>query len=137
MLGGGGDNHCCADMCAEYRSYTTPDAPIDALLPASGLHSSTAEAAVRAAPWEGGPLAMARRPECYLLWLCMLALQGGGLFLTVNPDPNPNPNPNPNPDPDPDPNPNPNPNPNQVNLGSMVQSRSGGVAAATAVTVFS
>ena len=106
MLGGGGDNHCCADMCAEYRSYTTPDAPIDALLPASGLHSSTAEAAVRAAPWEGGPLAMARRPECYLLWLCMLALQGGGLFLTVN-------------------------------LGSMVQSRGGGVAAATAVTVFS
>ena len=93
-------------MCAEYRSYTTPDAPIDALLPASGLHSSTAEAAVRAAPWEGGPLAMARRPECYLLWLCMLALQGGGLFLTVN-------------------------------LGSMVQSRGGGVAAATAVTVFS
>ena len=84
---------------------TTADAPIDALLLSRGAGSATAGAA-RAAPWEGGPCRMARRVECYLLWLSAFALQGGGIFLTVN-------------------------------LGSMVQSRGEGVAAATAVTVFS
>ena len=68
---------------------------------------------MRVAPWEGGPLTMARRVECYLLWLCAFALQGGGIFLTVSLgsslDPTSNPNPNPNPNPNRNPNPKPKP----------------------------
>ena len=76
----------CTDdtrCCSEYTAYTTADAPIDALLPSSGVRSSGTTGAVRVAPWEGGPCTMARHLECHLLWLCAFALQGGGIFLTV------------------------------------------------------
>ena len=33
---------------------------------------------------ELSPREMAQTPECWMLWICALALQSGGLFMTVN-----------------------------------------------------
>eukprot|EP00929_Paragymnodinium_shiwhaense_P071007 TRINITY_DN36076_c0_g1_i1.p1 TRINITY_DN36076_c0_g1~~TRINITY_DN36076_c0_g1_i1.p1 ORF type:complete len:546 (-),score=85.81 TRINITY_DN36076_c0_g1_i1:492-2129(-) len=38
----------------------------------------------RVSPWECGPWEMIQRPEAWLLWFCIFAIQSGGLILNVN-----------------------------------------------------
>lgn len=52
--------------------------------PLEGMDGPAVVTESRQSPWASGPLQMMMRPDAWLLWINVLAIQAGGLLLTTN-----------------------------------------------------